>query len=81
MHHRKAFSDIMKDEIKYEIENAESYEEAKAIINDWIDYYNNDRYQWELAKLSPKEYREYVTTGIYPLKNYNYRGTAPNPEV
>ena len=38
------------------------------IIDDWLDYYNNERYQWQLAKLSPNEYYGYITTGIYPLK-------------
>lgn len=33
-----------------------------------MDYYNNSRYQWQLAKLSPNEYYEYITTGIYPLE-------------
>ena len=28
--------------------------------------YNNDRYQWDLAKLSPNEYYRYLTTGSYP---------------
>ena len=37
------------------------------IINDWVDYYNNERYQWGLAKLSPNEYYDYVMTGEYPL--------------
>ena len=41
----------------------------KVIIDDWMDYYNNERYQWELAKLSPNEYYQYITTGIYPLKD------------
>jgi hypothetical protein len=31
-----------------------------------MDYYNNDRYQWDLAKLSPNEYYHYITTGAYP---------------
>ena len=30
-----------------------TFDQVKAIIDDWIDYYNNDRYQWQLAKLSP----------------------------
>ena len=30
------------------------------------DYYNNDRCQWDLAKLSPNEYYHYITTGEYP---------------
>ena len=34
--------------------------------DNWIDYYNNDRYQWDLAKLSPNEYYIYLTTGAYP---------------
>jgi len=36
-------------------------------VNDWMDYYNNDRGQWKLAKLTPAEYYQYVTTGVYPL--------------
>ena len=40
----------------------------KEIIDDWIDYYNNERYQWGLAKLSPVEYYKYVTTDEYPIK-------------
>ncbi|MCL2602827.1 MAG: IS3 family transposase [Treponema sp.] len=36
-------------------------------VTDWIDYYNNDRYQWGLAKLSPREFCQYVITGKYPL--------------
>jgi len=64
---QESFFGHMKDEIKYEIALMESYDEVKAKIDDWIDYYNSDRYQWELAKLSPKEYYRYVTTGIYPF--------------
>ena len=37
-------------------------------IDDWINYYNNDRYQWNLAKLSPSEFYKYITTGEYPIK-------------
>ncbi|EGB94749.1 ISCpe6, transposase OrfB [Clostridium sp. D5] len=40
----------------------------KPRIDDWLDYYNNERYQWQLAKLSPNEYYQYITTGNYPLK-------------
>ena len=31
------------------------------------NYYNNDRYQWQLAKLSPNEYCNYLLTGNYPI--------------
>ncbi len=30
-------------------------ENVKRAIDGWIDYYNNDRFQWELAKLFPDE--------------------------
>ena len=56
----------MKDEIGKGIRN-QSYEEIQTIIDDWMDYYNNDRYQWNLARLSPNEYYEYIKTGVYPL--------------
>ncbi|MBQ1437008.1 MAG: IS3 family transposase [Ruminococcus sp.] len=79
---QESFFGHMKDEIKSEIAACDTFDQVKAIVDDWMDYYNNDRYQWDLAKLSPKEYYEYVTTGIYPLQKYQgFRGAAPNPEV
>ena len=64
---QESFFGHMKDEIKYEIAMMKSFCEVKGKIDDWIDYYNNDRYQWELSKLSPKEYYRYATTGVYPI--------------
>ena len=58
----------MKDEVATEISKCENFKNIKAVVDDWIDYYNNDRYQWDLLKLSPKEYYSYIQTGIYPLK-------------
>ena len=78
---QESFFGHMKDEIKYEISKSETFDKVQTIVDDWIDYYNNERYQWDLAKLSPREYMEYVTTGIYPLKRYQPRGSAPNPGV
>ena len=79
---QESFFGHMKDEIKAEITECDAFVQVKAIIDDWMDYYNNDRYQWDLVKLSPREYYEYVTTGIYPLTKFKgYRGAAPNPEV
>ena len=37
-----------------------------------MDYYNNERYVWDLAYLSPNEYYKFVMTGKYPLD-------IPNP--
>lgn len=68
---QESFFGHMKDEIGAKISDCASFEEAKAVVDDWIDYYNNDRGQWELAKLAPNEYYEYCLTGIYPLIQYD----------
>jgi len=62
---QESFFGHMKDEI--DLSQCEMHEEIAAVIDDWIDYYNNDRYQWDLAKLAPREYYKYATTGVYPL--------------
>lgn len=62
---QESFFGHMKDEI--DISGCERFQQVKDIIDDWMDYYNNDRYQWQLAKLSPNEYYSYIITGIYPL--------------
>ena len=55
----------MKDEL--DISDCQTFEQLYQTIADWTDYYNNDRYQWDLAKLSPREYYSYLTSGEYPL--------------
>ena len=55
----------MKDELRINSTDGHTIIEQKVL--DWIDYYNNERYQWNLAKLSPKEFYRYVTTGEYPI--------------
>ena len=62
---QESFFGHMKDNI--DVSNCETNDDVKAVVDDWIDYYNNERYQWDLAKLAPREYYEYVTTGLYPL--------------
>ena len=84
---QESFFGHMKDEIRREIKTYRTFEEVKAKVDDWIDYYNNDRYQWDLLKLSPKEYYQYLRSGIYPLPTYIppqrgiSRGAAPDPGV
>lgn len=63
---QESFFGHMKDEI--DLSKCKTFEDVKIIIDDWIDYYNNERYQWGLAKLSPVEYYNYIITGEYPLK-------------
>jgi len=66
MPHKNPFLVHMKDEIH--IEKCNSFYELKQEVDNYMDYYNNDRYQWNLAKLSPNQYFEYLETGEYPLK-------------
>jgi len=44
-----------------------SFADVKKSIDNWMDYYNKDRCQWQLAKLSPDEFFHCVSTGVYPL--------------
>ena len=64
---QESFFGHMKDHIKQKLSECKTFSEVKLIIDDYIDYYNNRRYQWQLAKLSPNEYYKFVTTGVYPL--------------
>jgi len=62
---QESFFGHMKDEI--DLRKCKNHEQVSATIDDWMDYYNNERYQWDLARLSPNEFYEYIQTGIHPL--------------
>ena len=66
---QESFFGHMKDEIATIIKSCKTYEEVEKILKDWMEYYNNERYQWDLLKLSPKEYYEYRLSGIYPIQD------------
>ncbi len=72
---QESFFGHMKDEIADKIADCSSFDEAGAGIDDYMDYYNNDRGQWQLDKLMPNEYYNYCRTGIYPLPR------APSREI
>ncbi|EGQ2893073.1 hypothetical protein EOQ13_02670 [Staphylococcus pseudintermedius] len=59
----------MKDEIK-SIKGIHVFQDLVRLIDDYIDYYNNDRFQIGLAKLSPNQFETYIKTGDYPLIQY-----------
>ena len=64
---QESFFGYMKDHIKPKLANCLTFDEVKVVVDDYMDYYNNRRYQWKLAKLSPNEFYNFVTTGKYPL--------------
>lgn len=68
----------MKDHIKEKLAVSTTFDEVKAIIDDYMDYYNNRRYQWHLAKLAPNEYYQFVTAGGYPL---DVASVPPLPKI
>lgn len=57
---QESFFGHMKDEVKYKISACLTFTQVKEILDDWIDYYNNDRCVWKLNKLSPKEFYESI---------------------
>lgn len=63
----KRMAAAMKDHIKPKLANCPTFADVEAVVDDYMNYYNNRRYQWKLAKLSPNEFYNFVTTGEYPL--------------
>ncbi len=76
---QESFFGHMKDEIN--VKTCATFEQVKEIIDDEIDYYNNDRYQWTLAKLSPNEFYQYAITGVYPLSIQPPKEFQDNPPL
>ena len=52
---QESFFGHLKDEVNYK--SCTTLEEIKNSIDDYIDYYNNYRCQWNLKKLTPVKYR------------------------
>lgn len=55
---QESFFGHMKDEIY--LGDCSNYGDLQNEIDDYMDYYNNHRYQWNLKRMSPSEYRYYL---------------------
>lgn len=55
---QESFFGHMKDELH--LKECDSYEAVCNELNDYFDYYNNHRYQWNLNKMTPVQYRNYL---------------------
>lgn len=55
---QESFFGHLKDEV--DIKHCNTFDELHTLISDYIDYYNNDRYQWNLNKMTPIQYRNYL---------------------
>lgn len=62
---QESFFGHMKDHISAKVKECAEFQQVQEIINDYIDYYNNESYVWELCMLLPNEYYKFVTTGVF----------------
>lgn len=59
----EAFWGMLKSEIvleMYYLKKFNTYDELETAIIEYIDYYNNHRYQKRLNCMTPMEYRQYL---------------------
>ena len=56
----ESFFGHFKDEVDYR--TCETFDELKAKIAEYMRYYNNERQQWNLKKMTPVEYRNHLLT-------------------
>ncbi|WML25343.1 IS3 family transposase [Neobacillus sp. OS1-33] len=54
----ESFFGHLKDEVDYQ--SCKTLDELKAKINHYMVYYNNYRYQWNLEKMTPIQYRNHL---------------------
>lgn len=54
----ESFFGHLKDNINYK--KARTFEELNDMINEYMNYYNNKRYQWGIKKMTPVEYRNHL---------------------
>ena len=62
---QESFFGHMKDELHIKKKKEVTFEEVRIAIDDWMDYYNNDRYQMGLQKMSPNEFYNFITKESY----------------
>lgn len=55
---QESFFGHMKDELH--LDNCLTFKDVKYEIKEYIDYYNNYRYQWNLKKMTPVMYRNHL---------------------
>ncbi|CAH8769927.1 IS3 family transposase, partial [Paenibacillus dendritiformis] len=56
----ESFFGHMKDELEYK--DCTSIDELRTRINEYIHFYNTERYQWTLKKMTPNQYRSHLLT-------------------
>ena len=59
---QESFFGHFKDETY--LKACETFSELKEEIREYMDYYNNYRYQWELKKMTPVQYRNHLLNSV-----------------
>jgi putative transposase len=54
----ESFFGHFKDEVDYKM--CKTFEELLTMVKEYIEYYNNQRQQWELKKMTPVNYRNHL---------------------
>lgn len=54
----ESFFGHLKDDIDYK--SCKTFEEVYSLIKKYMKYYNNERYQWDLKKMTPVMYRNHL---------------------
>lgn len=54
----ESFFGHLKDEVDYRA--CKTFSELYSTINDHMEYYNNERHQWDLKKMTPVDYRNHL---------------------
>ncbi|NKQ22605.1 IS3 family transposase, partial [Brevibacillus laterosporus] len=54
----ETFFGHMKDDLEYK--TCQTVQELRDRVDSYIDYYNSERYQWSLKKMTPDEFRSHL---------------------
>ncbi len=54
----ESFFGHFKDEVEYK--KCQSFNELKDLTNEYMNYYNTERRQWNLNKMTPQEYKQHL---------------------
>lgn len=58
----ESFFGHFKDDVDYR--SCKTFEELKIMVDEYMEYYNNQRHQWDIQKMTPVEYRNHLLLNV-----------------
>jgi transposase InsO family protein len=58
----ESFFGHFKDDVEYR--SCKTFEELKTMVDEYMRYYNNERHQWDIQKMTPVEYRNHLLLSV-----------------